>query len=131
MDEAVAAEPLPFLGSSFLRDMGSETRYLLIRDLGEMVVYEKHLADFSDEVTELEQQRERLVGADGDSRRVHRPRRAGPGRGRPGRAARESDSSDRPDYSARGRPVVADQHQHGTTARSGTRLATTRIGPNE
>ena len=26
-----------------------------------MVVYEKHLADFSDEVTELEQQRERLV----------------------------------------------------------------------
>ena len=50
-----------FLGSSFLRDMGSETRYLLIEYRGEMVVYEKHLADFSDEVTELEQQRERLV----------------------------------------------------------------------
>jgi quinol monooxygenase YgiN len=50
-----------FLGTSFLRDMGSETRYLLIEYWGEMVVYEKHLADFSDEVTELEQQRERLV----------------------------------------------------------------------
>ena len=50
-----------FLGSSFLRDMGSETRYLLIEYWGEMVVYEKHLADFSDEVTELEQERERLV----------------------------------------------------------------------
>lgn len=50
-----------FLGSSFLRDMGSETRYLLIEYWGEMVVYEKHLADFGDEVTELEEQRERLV----------------------------------------------------------------------
>ena len=50
-----------FLGSSFLRDMGSETRYLLIEYWGEMVVYEKHLADFGDEVTKLEQQRSQLV----------------------------------------------------------------------
>ena len=50
-----------FLGSSFLRDMGTETRYLLIEYWGEMVVYEKHLADFGDEVAELEQQRERLI----------------------------------------------------------------------
>jgi hypothetical protein len=50
-----------FLGSSFLRDLGSETRYLLVEYWGEMVVYEKHLADFSDELVELEQQRERLV----------------------------------------------------------------------
>ena len=50
-----------FLGSSFLRDMGSETRYLLIEYWGEMVVYEKHLSDFSDEVTKLEQQRAELV----------------------------------------------------------------------
>jgi len=50
-----------FLGSSFLRDMGSETRYLLIEYWGEMVVYEKHLADVSDEVTKLEKQREQLV----------------------------------------------------------------------
>jgi hypothetical protein len=50
-----------FLGSSFLRDMGSETRYLLIEYWGEMIVYEKHLADFGDEVTKLEQQRSQLV----------------------------------------------------------------------
>jgi ubiquinone biosynthesis protein UbiJ len=50
-----------FLGSSFLRDMGSDTRYLLVEYWGEMVVYEKHLADFSDEVETLEKERERLV----------------------------------------------------------------------
>jgi hypothetical protein len=50
-----------FLGSSFLRDMGSETRYLLVEYWGEMVVYEKHLADFGDELKELEEQRARLV----------------------------------------------------------------------
>ena len=60
VDQTVAAEPVVF-GSSFLRDMGSETRYLLIEYWGEMVVYEKHLADFGDEVTKLEQQRSQLV----------------------------------------------------------------------
>lgn len=50
-----------FLGSSFLRGIGSETRYLLVEYWGEMVVYEKHLADFSDELKALEQQRARLV----------------------------------------------------------------------
>ena len=50
-----------FLGSSFLRDIGSETRYLLVEYWGEMVVYEKHLADFSDELQALERERERLV----------------------------------------------------------------------
>lgn len=50
-----------FLGSSFLRDFGSETRYLLVEYWGEMVVYEKHVMDFSDELKALEQQRERLV----------------------------------------------------------------------
>ncbi len=50
-----------FLGSSFLRAMGSDTRYLLVEYWGEMVVYEKHLADFSEHVNALEQQRERLV----------------------------------------------------------------------
>ena len=32
-----------FLGSSFLRDMGSETRYLLVESWGEMVVYRNTL----------------------------------------------------------------------------------------
>ena len=50
-----------FLGSSFLRDIGSETRYLLVEYWGEMVVYEKHLADFGDELQALERERERLV----------------------------------------------------------------------
>lgn len=50
-----------FLGSSFLRDIASETRYLLVEYWGEMVVYEKHLADFDDEVIQLRQERERLV----------------------------------------------------------------------
>ena len=39
-----------FLGSSFLRDIASETRYLLVEYWGEMVVYEKHMADFGDEM---------------------------------------------------------------------------------
>lgn len=50
-----------FLGSSFLRDVASETRYLLVEYWGEMVVYEKHLADFDDEVLGLQRQREKLV----------------------------------------------------------------------
>ena len=50
-----------FLGSSFLRDIGTENRYLLVEYWGEMVVYEKHLADFNDELQALEKERERLV----------------------------------------------------------------------
>src|SRR6478736_6507349 len=50
-----------FLGSSFLKAMGSDTRYLLVEYWGEMVVYEKHLVDFSDELEALEKARQRLV----------------------------------------------------------------------
>ena len=50
-----------FLGSSFLRDIGTESRYLLVEYWGEMVVYEKHVADFGDELQALERERERLV----------------------------------------------------------------------
>jgi hypothetical protein len=50
-----------FLGSSFLRDMGSETRYLLIEYWGEMMVYERHLADFQRQIDTLEEQRGTLV----------------------------------------------------------------------
>jgi hypothetical protein len=50
-----------FLGSSFLRDIGTELRYVLVEYWGEMVVYEKHVADFSDELHALEEERERLV----------------------------------------------------------------------
>jgi hypothetical protein len=50
-----------FLGSSFLRDIGSDTRYLLVEYWGEMMVYEKHLADFRRQVDALEAQRTALV----------------------------------------------------------------------
>lgn len=50
-----------FLGSSFLRDIASEHRYLLVEYWGEMVVYEKHMANFGDEMKTLETERERFV----------------------------------------------------------------------
>jgi quinol monooxygenase YgiN len=50
-----------FLGSSFLRSIGSETRYMLVEYWGEMVVYERHLADFTDQVKALEEHRAQLV----------------------------------------------------------------------
>lgn len=50
-----------FLGSSFLRDIAVEHRYLLVEYWSEMVVYEKHLANVSEEVKALERQRTLLV----------------------------------------------------------------------
>jgi quinol monooxygenase YgiN len=50
-----------FLGSSFMRDLGAETRYLLVEYWGEMVVYEKHLASVDHELKALEQQRAQLL----------------------------------------------------------------------
>ena len=50
-----------FLGSSFLRDLAVDTRYLLVEYWGEMVVYEKHMADFVSDVKALEAERERFV----------------------------------------------------------------------
>ncbi len=50
-----------FLGSSFLRDFAVEGRYLLVEYWGEMVVYERHLADLSDEIVSLERERDRCV----------------------------------------------------------------------
>jgi quinol monooxygenase YgiN len=50
-----------FLGSSFLRDLGSETRYLLVEYWSEMVVYEKHLVSFDDDLKELAHKRLEVV----------------------------------------------------------------------
>ncbi len=50
-----------FLGSSFLRDLASETRYMLVEYWSEMVVYEKHLSEFAAQVKTLEEKRQRLV----------------------------------------------------------------------
>ena len=49
-----------FLGSSFLRDQVHEAQYLLIEYWSEMVVYEKHLANFDGDVKSLEEQRDQL-----------------------------------------------------------------------
>jgi heme-degrading monooxygenase HmoA len=50
-----------FLGSSFLRDAVQPTRYVVVEYWSEMLVYEKHHADYSDEVSELERQRDELL----------------------------------------------------------------------
>jgi quinol monooxygenase YgiN len=52
-----------FLGCSFLKDLAVSNRYLLIEYWSEMVVYEKHVSDFSDEIKELEAQREAFTVA--------------------------------------------------------------------
>ena len=57
---ALSRQSRSYLGSSFLRDQAQPTRYLLIEYWSEMVVYEKHHADFSDETATLESQRDRL-----------------------------------------------------------------------
>jgi hypothetical protein len=43
-----------FLGSSFLKDQVTPTRYLLVEYWSEMVIYERHVSDFRSEVTTLE-----------------------------------------------------------------------------
>jgi hypothetical protein len=50
-----------FLGTSFLKDIVVDTRYLLIEYWSEMVVYEKHLADFGKDVEALEARRAKFV----------------------------------------------------------------------
>ncbi len=58
---ALARRSRSFLGSSFLRDAALPTRYLLIEYWSEMLVYERHQADFSDEIRQLEVERDALV----------------------------------------------------------------------
>ena len=58
---ALSRRSRSFLGSSFLQDLARPDRYLLVEYWSEMLVYERHYADFQDEVTELEQQRLAIV----------------------------------------------------------------------
>jgi len=58
---ALARRSRSFLGSSFLRDLAQPTRYVLVEYWSEMLVYEKHQADFSDEIRQIEVERDRLV----------------------------------------------------------------------
>jgi len=60
---ALSRRSRSFLGSSFMRDLAQPDRYLLVEYWSEMVVYEKHHADFEDEVQELESRRAALLNA--------------------------------------------------------------------
>lgn len=57
---ALSRRSRSFLGSSFLKDLVIPTRYVLVEYWSEMLVYERHLADFGDEVASLEQRRRAL-----------------------------------------------------------------------
>ena len=70
-----------FLGSSFLRDLAVSNRYLVIEYWSEMVVYERHHADFEDEIGQMERRRAALVDASqplGLFNALDVPTRAGP-----------------------------------------------------
>ncbi len=58
---ALARRSRSVLGSTFLRDAAQPTRYLLVEYWSEMLVYEKHQADFADEIRQLEAERDALV----------------------------------------------------------------------
>jgi hypothetical protein len=70
-----------YLGSSFMRDLAMSSRYLVIEYWSEMVVYERHHADFQSELDGLERQRAELVQASqplGLFNTLDVPERAGP-----------------------------------------------------
>lgn len=70
-----------FLGSSFLRDLAQPDRYLVLEYWSEMVVYERHHSNFSQELTDLEAKRDGLVEkatAIGVFNALDVPDRAGP-----------------------------------------------------
>jgi hypothetical protein len=50
-----------FLGSSFLKDLATPRRYLLVEYWSEMLVYEKHVSDFEDEIKALEARRQQFA----------------------------------------------------------------------
>jgi hypothetical protein len=52
-----------FLGSSFLKDLAQPARYLVVEYWSEMVIYERHHADFDQEVQALERQRDQIVAS--------------------------------------------------------------------
>jgi hypothetical protein len=58
---AVSRRSRSFLGSSFLKDLARPERYLLVEYWSEMLVYERHLSDFNDDLHGLEEQRQQFV----------------------------------------------------------------------
>jgi hypothetical protein len=58
---ALSRRSRSFLGSSFLKDLAHPDQYLLVEYWSEMLVYERHLADYGDEMKSLEEQRQRFL----------------------------------------------------------------------
>jgi hypothetical protein len=58
---ALSRKSRSFLGSSFLKDLAHAERYLLIEYWSEMLVYERHLVDFDQEMHLLESVRDQFV----------------------------------------------------------------------
>ena len=54
---ALSRRSRSFLGSSFLKDLAAPTRYLLVEYWSEMLVYEKHVADFEAQIRALDERR--------------------------------------------------------------------------
>ena len=78
---ALSRHSRSYLGTSFLRDQNQSARYVVIEYWSEMVVYERHHADFEEEVQALEQQRASLVDSSmplGLFNTLDVPDRAGP-----------------------------------------------------
>ncbi len=70
-----------YLGSSFLHDQNVTSRYVIVEYWSEMLVYERHQEDFSDEVNELVARRGELVASSeplGIFTALDVPDRAGP-----------------------------------------------------
>jgi hypothetical protein len=58
---ALSRRSRAFIGSSFLKELAQPGRYLLVEYWSEMVVYERFLADFSDEIEELKDRRSAMI----------------------------------------------------------------------
>lgn len=50
-----------FLGSSFLKDIVRPEHYVLVEYWSEMLPYERHLVDLSDEIAALERSRDEML----------------------------------------------------------------------
>jgi hypothetical protein len=60
---AVSRQSRSFVGSSFLKEIASPPRYLLVEYWSEMVVYERHLRDLAWDIESLERRRAAMVAS--------------------------------------------------------------------
>ncbi|MCL4810963.1 MAG: antibiotic biosynthesis monooxygenase [Vicinamibacteraceae bacterium] len=57
----VSRKSRSFIGSSFLKELSSDRRYLLVEYWSEMLPYERHRRDLVEEIEPLEQAREAML----------------------------------------------------------------------